>query len=242
MFENLRNEFLKIKDMGYVDSRYLGSSSIGKTFEDLIGCNSKNFPIPDYEGVEIKVKRKNNNDCITLFNATPDSYLFEIKRLYDNYGYYDSDGQFRSFMIDVFANKYKCLGGVLFFKLFVDYNKEEVVLNVYKNYKIIDNNCRWSFACLREKIYIKLSYLMLVKADVKTLAGAKYYYYYSMGCYKFKDFAIFLKLIEQGKIRITFKVSTFKSGNRYGQIHDHGTGFCINEDNLEELFDKVLFL
>ena len=61
-----------------------------------------------------------------------------------------------------------------------------------------------------------------------------------MLCYnRYILFTLFLKLIDDGKISITFRIGVFKSGKRKGQIHDHGTEFGIDEINLQLLFDEI---
>jgi len=59
--------------------------------------------------------------------------------------------------------------------------------------------------------------------------------------YELKDFDTFILLIEKGIIRVVFKIGTFKKGIRKGNIHDHGTSFEINIENVEELYKKISF-
>lgn len=54
-----------------------------------------------------------------------------------------------------------------------------------------------------------------------------------------KGFKEFLSLIEQGKIRINFKISVYREGERKGDTHDHGTSFEIQEENLQKLFWNI---
>ena len=60
-----------------------------------------------------------------------------------------------------------------------------------------------------------------------------------MKIYKLKDFETFIDLIENGIIRISLKIGVFRTGKKIGQIHDHGTSFCIEEDNLDKLYDLI---
>ncbi len=44
----LKQEFERIKNLGYVQSSRKGYSGIGKTFEDLIGKKEDTLETPDY--------------------------------------------------------------------------------------------------------------------------------------------------------------------------------------------------
>ena len=82
--DSFKNIFLKIKKMGYVKSKRRGDTGIGYTFEELIDKPEENFPIPDYNSIEIKTCRKSSNKAIHLFSATPDGdFLFPVKRVVD---------------------------------------------------------------------------------------------------------------------------------------------------------------
>lgn len=61
-----------------------------------------------------------------------------------------------------------------------------------------------------------------------------------MTIYLLKDFDTFLHLLEQGIIRITFKINVTLSGPRKGKICDHRTGFDIQEKELLKLYNCYL--
>lgn len=48
-----------------------------------------------------------------------------------------------------------------------------------------------------------------------------------------------MHLMDQGIIRITFKIGIFREGPRTGEIHDHGTSFEIQEQDFTQLFTKI---
>ena len=56
-----------------------------------------------------------------------------------------------------------------------------------------------------------------------------------------RTFEKFINLLEQGKIRITFKVSIYKKGKKKGKNYDHGTGFDIKEEDLLQLYIILLY-
>ena len=97
----LKEKLDKIKNLDWIECKNKNKSVTGKTLENLLEINPDNFEIPDYNTVEIKSKVSKRENYIDLFCATPDSYVLETKRLYDKYGYLDS-------------NNYKILNFVLY--------------------------------------------------------------------------------------------------------------------------------
>ena len=90
-FFELNKKFNKIKNNGWILSQGNGNGAGGITFEKLLNIQTNNFEIPDFKDIELKVKYSNKEKYISLFNATPDSFLYEIKRINDEYGYSDKD-------------------------------------------------------------------------------------------------------------------------------------------------------
>ena len=238
----LKNEFKRIKNMGYVKATRCGLTGIGKTFEDLLGKEEDNLEAPDYHGIEIKTKRGYSRCYTTLFGATPQGKKeFEIKRLRSAYGYPDSVYKNQKLLhASVQANCSTLVGNRFLFKLVVDYEQQKIFLlitDMYMNF--IEKKSYWTFETLKTKLERKLQYLALVKAWPNEINGEMYYKYYDIDFYKLKDFEEFIKLIEDGTIRITFKIGIFRKGFRAGKLHDRGTGFEIQEIDMLKLFDKI---
>lgn len=59
-----------------------------------------------------------------------------------------------------------------------------------------------------------------------------------MDFYLFKSFDIFLKLLDDGIIKITFKVGIYNDKQRYGKTYDHGYGFAIQEKDITKLYSR----
>lgn len=240
-FGILESKLNEIKNKGWIKGITRGTSSIGITFENLLGKPVDNLQLPDYYGIEIKTKRIGSKSHITLFNAMPDSSLFEIARLQNTYGYPDKEIQeFKVLNISIYSNKLTESGSHYYFKLEVDHSKERIILNIYdQNINLIDNKTSWSFKLLEEKLYRKLKYLALIKAERKFINKEQYFKYEYAHYFKLKNFNAFLNLVKNGKMRITLSIDVFKSGQRYGQIYDHGTSFNIKEEDLPRLFQKI---
>ena len=240
--EELIELFYEIKNKGWIESNTNNLGSIGHTFEKLLYIQTNELEFPDFKGIEIKTKNKYSSSYTTLFCCTPTGpHFHEVNRLKDLYGYPDSKLKIYNVLNTSVYSKYKTKVGVkYYFQLKVDKKKEKIFLLIF-NYKkeLIENIVYWDFDILEEKLYRKLKYLAFIKADKLLKQNKEYFKYYLMKIYILKDFKTFIKLIENGTIRISLKIGVFRTGNKIGQIHDHGTSFCIEEDNLGKLYDLL---
>ncbi len=239
-FEMLTNKIEKIRKMGFVKASSGGTGAIGITLEHLLGKEKDELPIPDFDDIELKCKEFGSERDINLFNAVPDSYLFENNRIRETYGYPDKDfPQYKVFNQPINA-KYLTRNKFYNFKLFVDWENKKVIMNVYdKHYMLIDNDTAWSFELLEQKSFQKLKKLLLVKARKWIDNGCRYYKYEDVYYYEFKSFYDFLKAIENGYITVKFKIGIFKYGDKLGKTYDHGTSFGIQEKNLNKIYNLV---
>lgn len=216
MEENINNlikKFNKIKNLGWVKSERKGTSGIGYTFEKLIGKKEDNFFLPDFQGIEIKTKRNFSKGYLTLFNLTPDGdYLFPIEYIKNKYGYSDKEIPNQKIFQYSVSNENKASFMNRFFKLKVDYNNQKIGLEIVNllDYSK-DTSISWSFKEIKERLYNKTSYLAIVKTNIETKNEVDYIRYYDMKIYKLRDLSTFIKPIENGTIRITFKIGIFHS-------------------------------
>lgn len=169
IIKELNDKMDNIENLGWAESKFKGTGAIGLTFENLIGKEPENFEIPDYKGIEIKTKLVSSHPYIRLFSASPDSYLFEIQRIYKEYGFLNKNNK-KIFCLCIKANEIISIKNKYYFKLIVDKQKQKIFLNVLDNFSgSIDKNISWSFELLTEKIQRKLTYLAVVEAIQKNL-------------------------------------------------------------------------
>jgi hypothetical protein len=238
MFENIEN-------IGWVKSHQEGYGGLGRTFENLIGKKEENFEWPDFEGIEIKTKRlQTKYDYINLFSYRPESnYVDEILRLRDTYGYPDKIiKNVKVLNISLFANKNTKLKDKFIFKLKIDRGNEKIFLCVYDVFgNIIEKTSYWCFNEMEKKLFRKMKITAIVEADTKIINNQEYFRYKSIRFYRLKNFSNLLDLFEKGSAYITFKIGVNRSGNKINQIHDHGTSFSVKLNNLNQLFEEILF-
>ena len=130
----LNDKFLQVKKLNWIKATSKGNGNVGITFENAIGKERENFPIADYNGIEIKTSlNKNTRPYITLFSATPDGpYIFGTQTLKEKYGWTSPKLKgYKVFYARVNGKKLKKINNKYFMKINVDYNNEK--LNSYFN-------------------------------------------------------------------------------------------------------------
>lgn len=236
---NLYQEFLKIRKLGYVPSTCNYRHLAGTTFETLLGKEKDELFLPDYNGIEIKTKKGYSKSKITLFTANPDGkYVLSLQNLFENYSM-KSDSENSLFLV-VTSKEYKFFNHH-YFKISVDREQKEVILNIYDiKGNLVENDTRWSFDLLNERLNLKLQKLALVKCCTKIRNKKEWYWYYKMQFYKDLNFNKFIDAIDAGLIEIKFTIGIFKSGTKKGKMHNHGTMFAIEEKDLKLIYDKII--
>ena len=217
-------------------------TGIGYTFESLIGKSEDSSQLPDFFGIEIKTKRYNSRKSLSLFNAAPSGNNdFEIRRLYNNYGYLSpSNKNIKVLFASVYVNRITNIGINYKFKLKVDHIERKIFLLVFDRKNIlIDKKCYWPFDALSEVLLKKINYLTIIMAKNKFINGIEYFFYDNIIFYKFKGFDYFIKLLESSHIKINFKVSTHIFGDKVGKLDNYGTSFHLDLNYLCSLFDII---
>ena len=182
--EQLKQEFTKIKNMGYVKSTRKGVTGVGKTFEDLIGKSEDTKSIPDYHGIEIKTKIGYSKSYTTLFNLTPEGEL-ETQRLCKDYGYPDKIFKDKKVLNVSITKKPTLVANKYFFNLKVDYDKQKLILTIKNRYShLLEDRVYWNFKTRKEKVNTKLQYVALINAWPTTRNNITYYKYYKIIFYK----------------------------------------------------------
>lgn len=241
--EELVKNFKKISRKGWFLKKARDNGEAGNKFEFLLGKSTDNLQVPDFYGIEIKTKKINSSDnYITLFNAVPYGRdFFEIDRLKNEYGYPDSDLRDCNVLNgDIFCKNKNRIGAKFYFQSQIDNKNQKINLLIFNRFgKLIDNYTFWPFETIKEKLYFKVQYLALINVRTKRVNGKQYYKYEDIEIFKIKNFESFIKAIQNDFIRIQLKIGVFKSGKRFGQTHDRGTGFQINQKHINYIYDKI---
>lgn len=231
-----KKRFLEIKSMGFVSSRRHHDTGIGKTFEDLMGVDENNLPLPDFGGIEIKTQRAFSSSYITLTTKSPDFPRSANAYLKDTYGY--PDPKFPSVSVlhtSFFHSDFNTLKGLWGFKLEVDKSEEKIFIRVktLKTNIIEDVDIYYNFSTIENIIAKKLKKVVFITAQTKSTPDAEKFYFTK--AILLTDFTLdkFINLIRTDNIMYDIRIGVYKSGKNIGKPHDHGSGFRIKKENLD---------
>lgn len=230
----------EIKLRGFIKAHRKGSTSIGKTLEDLLGIEENCISSPDLGDVELKATRLNSLSMLTLTTKSPD-IRGANSWLRDNYGYKTPESLELNSKLNILHStvngvNFNTLKNEPFLKLtFLDNN---MYIEHYKD-GILDR-VYWSEESLTRAFRNKypLEKLYYVKAESKQENGHEYFHYKE--AYLLQHFSAEKMLcnIKSGIIDIDIRIGIYPTGKKKGASHDHGTGIRIRPDKLELCFDK----
>lgn len=240
--KELIGKFETIKKGGFHKSVRKGKYGIGDTFEYLLGKEFDKNYLPDYKGIEIKTKFGYTKSPLGLFCLTPSSdFPYTIKYLVDKFGYPESSfSNFNILKAEASCNSNILVAKKYYFDLIVDRNAKHIILSIKdKNRQIISNDIYWPFDEIENRLKTKLNYLALIIGYPYLFNEEYYFKYFKMSVYVLRTFDDFLRLIEDGKIKIVFNIGIYKDKNNYGLIKDRGTAFKLETAYIYKLFDKI---
>lgn len=238
-YEVLIKKFNELKEDGCQVIPRNSTGDIGLYFEKWIGISNNDFSVPDFDGIEIKVKSYNSIYPINLFSLTCDGPdFFEMRRFVDKFGINDREfTQSKVLSITLSASVYTYWGKYLKMKLFIDEKKEKIFIIVANvNGRIIEKRAYWNFSSIKSVLYRKLNNLCYINAKVIYSYKNKFVWYDKINFYKLHSFERFIDLLKEGKIKISIKYGVYRHGKKKGQTYDHGTAFVLSQDNMCELF------
>ena len=219
-----------------------GDTGIGKTFEDLLGKEEDNFQLPDFENIELKA-HLDNNSLITLFTKSPNLPRGINTIIRNKYGYDEDNSGIKVLHSTVPSGK-KTFNSKSqhYFTIRNNKENESVDLIVFdKNGKEIksDVDAKWSYDVINKSLKSKIpDRLAIILTDKKIIDKQVYYNYKSILITKV-TLAALLKALDAGHVYVDLRLGAYKSGNKIGKTHDHGTGFRISLDNLLEYTNAV---
>lgn len=237
--KKLIEKFEKIKKDGWIESKSNGTGAIGITFEKMLGKQTENFELPDYNGIEIKTKTISNysKQTITLFSAVPDSQILICKEIFKKYAYTANDKK-KKFYIKINSKILKRISNKYYFKLyFNDYFEIMYLLIFNKDGTIINNNISWSYKLLKEKCKRKLKYLAYIEGYKKNQNNKIYYKYENIKIYKLKNEKTIINLLKEGCIEIDFKLE--EDSKKKEKLINHGISFIIKKKDIEKLYTCI---
>lgn len=240
ILEEYKEEFRKIKQLGFIESNRFHNTGIGKTFEDFIGVIENNKSKVDYKGAfELKSARELSEAMVTLFTKSP------LPRGINNiirktFGYYDEEYKDHLILHTTFSgNKFNICKDKTGFKLDIDSKNSQINIKI-KNLAndTMDNRVKayYPFKKLEYIIENKCKYIIFISAESKKENGKELFRFNKSTMLSGLTFNKFLKFIGKGIIKYDFRIGVYRTGKHKGKKHDHGSGFRILKGDLNKVF------
>jgi hypothetical protein len=239
--EKIKSKFLSIKNKGFLPNVKTdhNDGAIGNTFEFYLGVKENNLRDSDFDGWEIKTKKKFSKTATTLFSRKPTEPKGGDKYMLDKYGVPDQTfPACKNLNTSIYANKWCSYYQKFKYKLELDKSQNKLIMLV-KNMKdkLIDDSVYWSFNDLMLGAK-KLKNTFVVQAEKKLINNKYSFKYINADAYYNFSFDKFLDSIENGVIRYEHRWSPDKHGKNKGKDHNHGGGFRLSKPlDIEKLFE-----
>lgn len=219
----IKAKLSKIKELGYVKSLRNGPTGIGYTLETLLKIKENNISAPDLGEIELKAQREKHTGMTTLFTFNNKAWKMDPLEAIKKYGSRDKDG--RLGMYYTMGQKPNSAG------LFL------IVDNISIAVRNIDGNiiAVWQLSEIEKRFEAKVKNVLLVKAKVEERDGVEYFLFdrarlLSHGTTQ----AILKNQFENGQLIVDLRLH-----DKGSMARNHGTGFRVFENNLENLYEKV---
>ncbi|MDD2839825.1 MAG: MvaI/BcnI family restriction endonuclease [Rickettsiales bacterium] len=219
----IKNNLSCIKNMGYIKTHRNGPTGIGKTLEDLLQIKENNISLPDFGNIELKSTRENCNNLVTLFTFNNKAWKMNPLEAIKKYGSKDKNDR---------------LG--MYYTMGIKPNSSGLFLHVQDDdisVRHIDGStiATWRLAEVEKQFDKKVKSVLLVKAKVEIRDNIEYFYYdraklLSCGTTK----SILKSQFESQKLLVDLRLH-----DKGTMARNHGTGFRIYENNMEDLYKKV---
>ena len=224
------NKLKAIKKKGFVKTHRSGDTAIGKTLEDLMGITENNIPEPDGGKIELKSARKPTISMLTFFTKSP------LPRgtngaLLKRFGYKGDKETGLRLETTVKFGGFNRIKGKDGFKLAMDKTSGNI------NLLALDNTIvgYWDKDAV-EKHFKKAAKILYVLADTRGNSKNEVFWFNEALLLSEFSFDRFMQLVRDGKIVIDIRIGQYKDG----RPHDHGTGFRIKPENLNNCFNKTI--
>lgn len=239
--DNIIQEFVRIRNLGFIKSNRSNHTGIGKTFEDYLGVKENNIKDSDFDGFEVKSQRFLAGSKITLFTKSPTEPKQANSYLRDNYGKNDRTfPELKALHTSFYSNRFNTYLGKFAFKLEIQKNRDIMILiKEIESDSVIDKSIIYKYEDIQASIR-KLEKLFVVTAESKVVDEVEYFHYTKAKVFLEFKLDKFYELLESGDIQFDIRIGSYKTGTNFGKAHDHGSGFRIHRAKLDLLFENIL--
>lgn len=219
----VKKKLSKIKKMGYVKSLRKGPTGIGYTLETLLKIGENNISSPDLGEIELKAQREKHTGMTTLFTFNNKAWRMNPLEAIKKYGSLDRNG--RLGMYYTMGMKPNSAG------LFLSVDDTSISIR-HIDGKII---AVWELAEIEKRFDAKVKNVLLVKAKTEERDGVEYFLFdrarlLSRGTTQ----AILKNQFENEQLLVDLRLH-----EKGTMARNHGTGFRVYDNNLENLYEKI---
>lgn len=245
--EKFSEAFESVKKLGFIKTKRVGNTGIGKTLEDFIGVTENNIDAPDLHGFEIKSQRALSTSFVTLFTRAPTFPKAANNTLRLKFGSYDKEfPDIKVLHVSLFANRWTNHSAGFAFKLDSQLDKKQLHLQIrdVASETMIDEKIYWEYAVFEKIMNEKIQRLAFVEAQNKKINDEEYFHFEKCTLYYGVSLEKFIQFINSGDIMFDIRIGAYKnkSSRSYGKTHDHGSGFRIKKDKLDSLFESKIVI
>jgi len=221
--QEIQNRLSIIKNLGYVKSLRKGPTGIGYTLETLCKIPENNFSTPDFGEIELKARRDGFQGMTTLFTFNNKAWKMNPLEAVKKYGSQDKTG--RVGMYYTMGMKPNSAG------LFLTVDNTSIAI------RHIDGNiiAVWQLSEIEKHFDAKVKSVLLVNAKVEERDGIEYFFFdrarlLSGGTTQ----AILKHQFESEQLLVDLRLH-----DKGTMARNHGTGFRVFENKLENLYEKI---
>lgn len=221
--DEIKKRLSIIRAKGYVKSLRKGPTGIGYTLETLLNIEENNISLPDFGKIELKAQREKHTGMTTLFTFNNKAWQMNPLDAIKQYGSLDKDG--RQGMYYTMGMKPNSAG------LFLYVADDSIsVRHISGNVIAI-----WQLSEIEKRFEAKVKNVLLVKAKVELRDGIEYFLFdrarlLSGGTTK----EILKNQFENEQLLVDLRLH-----DKGTMARNHGTGFRIFENNIENLYEKI---
>lgn len=221
--DEIRKKLTAIKKMGYVKTLRKGPTGIGYTLETLLEIDENNISSPDFGEIELKAQRERHTGMTTLFTFNNKAWKMPPIEAIKKYGSLDRNG--RQGMYYTMGMTPNSAG--LF--LYID-DTSVSVRHTSGNIVAI-----WQLSEIEKRFEAKVKNVLLVKAKVEIRDGVEYF--------RFDRARLLSGGTSQSILKNQFEnehlLVDLRLHDKGTMARNHGTGFRVFENNLENLYERV---
>lgn len=238
VLKRFKEDFERVRDMGFVESHRVHNTGIGKTFEDLVNVEENNKQEVDYlDELELKSSRELSGSMVTLFTKSPSHPERANTKLRLGFGK-DEEG-LKILHTTIPGDKFNTFLGKYGFKLEVKEEERRIYILIkdLESDMLLDFECYYTFEDLEKIIENKLKNIAFITAKHKVVDGKELFHFEKAILLTGLTLNKFINGIKEGLILYDIRIGAYRSGKNKGKTHDHGSGFRIKKHSIKKIFD-----